>query len=151
MKTDIAGTASGQFKISVVMKHAGNITKKVSGHPFIIGRRPDTLRELIEESVKSCIELYRERAALSENPLPLTEDEYRGMEEIGKFAFGISYGNTDIDTDKAVKTAMDAFTDGLVRIFRGNEELKDPDEALDVREGEVFTFVKLTMLSGRMW
>ena len=44
--------------------------------------------------------------------------------------------------------AVEAVENGLVRIFKGNEELCELDEEIDIAEGDVFTFVKLTMLAG---
>ena len=42
-------------------------------------------------------------------------------------------------------------TDGLVRVFKGNSEITDLDTEVEITEGDVFTFVRLIMLSGRMW
>lgn len=73
------------------------------------------------------------------------------MQEIGKFAFGVHYNENDINEAKAVKTALDAVRDGIVRVFKGNDELIGLENELEISEGDVFTFVRLTMLSGRMW
>ena len=139
------------IQIYVALKHMGNVTKKVKEYPFVLSRTPRTLRELIEESVKSCINAYKARANSEKNPTPFTDEQFDGMHEIGKFAFGVHYNENAIDEAKAVETALGAVTDGLVRIFQGNEELTDPDAEIETDEGEVFTFVRLTMLSGRMW
>jgi hypothetical protein len=73
------------------------------------------------------------------------------MREVGKFAFGVHYNENEIDEAKAIQTAIDAVTDGLVRVFKGNDEITDLDAEIEIAEGDVFTFVRLTMLSGRMW
>ncbi len=138
-------------QIYVAMKHMGNITKKVKEHPFILANTPRTLRELIEESVKSCIEAYKARANSAKTPTPLTDEQFDGMREIGKFAFGVHYNENAIDEAKAIAAAIDAVTDGLVRVFKGNDEITELDEKIEITEGNVFTFVRLTMLSGRMW
>ena len=80
-----------------------------------------------------------------------TDEQYDGMREIGKFAFGVHYNENEIDEAKAIQTAIDAVTDGLVRVFKGNDEITDLDAEIEISEGDVFTFVRLTMLSGRMW
>ena len=46
------------IQIYVALKHMGNVTKKVKEYPFLLGKTPRTFRELIEESVKSCIDAY---------------------------------------------------------------------------------------------
>ena len=139
------------IQIYVVLKHMGNIKKKVKEYPFILESMPHTFRELIEESVKSCIDAYKARANNAKNPKPLTDEQFDGMREIGKFAFGVHYNENEIDEAKAIETAIDAVTDGLVRVFKGNGEMTDLDAEIEIAEGDVFTFVRLTMLSGRMW
>ena len=138
-----------EIKIYVSMKNIGS--RRVKKSSFILKATPSTYRELIEESVRSCIAAYRERAIASKNPAPLTDEEYREMSEIGKLAFGIHYNDAEIDEGKAIATAIEAVSDGIVRVFKGDEEMPDLDATLEINEGDVFTFVRLTMLSGRMW
>ncbi|MBE6640926.1 MAG: hypothetical protein E7619_04995 [Ruminococcaceae bacterium] len=138
-------------QILVALKHPGNVTKKVKEYPFLLGKTPRTFRELIEESVKSCILAYKARANGAKHPMPLTDEQLDGMREIGKFAFGVHYNENGTDEQKAIQTAIDAVTDGLVRVFKENEEITELDGEIKIAEGDVFTFVKLTMLSGRMW
>ena len=139
------------IQIYVALKHMGNIAKKVKEHPFLMGNTPHTLRELIEESVKSCIAAYKERAKSAGAPAPLTDEQFEGMREVGKFAFGVHYNEKEIDEAKAIEVAIEAVSDGLVRVFKGNDEITELDAELEIAEGDVFTFVRLTMLSGRMW
>ncbi len=139
------------IQIYVALKHMGNVTKKVKEYPFLLEKTPQTFRELVEESVKSCIAAYKARANNAKNPAPLTDEEFDGMREIGKFAFGVHYNENEIEETKAIDTAIEAVTDGLVRVFKGNDEITNLDEQIEIAEGDVFTFVRLTMLSGRMW
>ena len=140
-----------KMQIYVAMKHMGNVTKNVKKYPFLLSKTPHTVRELIEESVKSCIDAYKARETNANNPTPLTDEQFDGMREVGKFAFGVHYNENDVDEAKAIQTAIDAVTDGLVRVFKGNDEITDFDAEIEISEGDVFTFVRLTMLSGRMW
>lgn len=142
---------ANSVQIYVSLKHPGNIAKKVKAHPFILGNQPRTLRELIEESVRSCVAAYKERALGANSPAPLTDEQYDGMREVGKFAFGVHYNANAVNEEKAAQTAIEAFSDGLVRIFKGNEELTVLDGEIEVGEGDVFTFVKLTMLTGTLF
>ena len=139
------------IQIYVALKHMGNIAKKVKEYPFVLAQTPRSLRELIEESVRSSIRAYHARAELAKDPAPLTDEQFDAMREIGKFAFGVHYNENEVDESASIATAIDAVTDGLVRIFKENEELTDLDAALSIAEGEHFTFVKLAMLSGRLW
>lgn len=135
--------------IYVALKNAGNLTKKVKAVPFYLDKTPDTLKELIESSVRSCLKAFIERAAGGD--IPLSDEQIEGMREVGKFAFGVHYNNNEISVNEAIKIALDAFKDGLVRIFKGNEELSELDAKIKIDESDVITFVRLTMLSGRMW
>lgn len=139
------------FKIYVAMKHMGNITKKIKNYPFMLQKKPCTVMELVEEMVISCVSSFKERAKNAKSPMPLTDEQYTAMQEIGKLAFGVHYNEKEIDLEKAVQVASDAVKDGLVRIFKDNEELTDLNEKIDITEGDSFTVVRLTMLSGRMW
>ena len=139
------------IQIYVFLKHMGNIARKVKAHPFVLERTPHTLRELIAESVRACIRAYRERGENADAPKPLTDEQFAGMREVGKFAFGVHYNQNAVSEEKAVETAIEAFSDGLVRIFKGNEELTALDGEIEVGEGDVFTFVKLTMLTGTLF
>ena len=140
-----------KIQIYFALKHMGNIAKKVKEYPFVLSRTPCTFRELIKETVKSCIDAYKTRATNAKDPVPLTDEQYDGMREIGKFAFGVHYNENEIDEAKAIETAIDAVQDGLVRVFKENDEITDLDAEIEISEGDVFTFVRLTMLSGRMW
>ncbi len=139
------------FKIYVAMKHMGNITKKIKNYPFMLQKKPCTVMELVEEMVISCVSSFKERAKNAKSPMPLTDEQYTAMQEIGKLAFGVHYNEKEIDVEKAVQVASDAIKDGLVRIFKDNDELTDLNGKIDINEGDSFTVVRLTMLSGRMW
>lgn len=139
------------IQIYVAVKCMGNITKKVKSCPLVLEYVPNTLRELIEEAVKSCVSAYEQRAKSGNAPSPHTQEQLEAMENIGKLAFGVHYNKNKIDIKEAIKTATDALSDGLVRVFCGNDELTDLDAEIAINEREVFTFVRLTMLSGRMW
>ena len=81
----------------------------------------------------------------------LTDEQYAGMVEIGKLAFGVHYNENSVDPQAAMQAAMDAVADGLVRVFRGQEEFTGLDTPIELSQGDVLTFVRLTMLSGRLW
>ena len=63
----------------------------------------------------------------------------------------IGYNENQVDERQAIATAVSAVQDGLVRIFQNDKELTNLDERITFVADDIFTFVKLTMLSGRMW
>ena len=137
--------------IYVCMKNPRNIAKAVKKQPFPLASTPHTLRELVTEAVKTCLSAYKERAEQAKNPTPLTDEQISEMREFGKFAFGVHYNENDVNEEKAIETALLAVEDGLVRIFKENKEIKSLDEPITIQEEDIFTFVRLTMLSGRLW
>ena len=56
-----------------------------------------------------------------------------------------------ISEKQAVETTLQAFEDGLVAVFVDGKRYEELNEELHLIGNEVITFVKLTMLSGRMW
>ncbi len=141
----------GGIEIRIALKHLGNFAKKVKEFPFILSTVPGTLRELIEESVRTCLRAFRERAERAKSLTSMTDEQFASMQEIGKFTFGVHYNENHIDEAQAVLTALNAVKDGLVRVFQGDKEIINIDDKITVNAGDVFTFVKLTMLAGRMW
>ena len=110
---------------------------------------PGSLRELIAETVKLCVSRYIE--AMNRGEAVLSNAQIDDMAQIGKIAFGIVYGEKAPDVGKSIETAMLGFQDGLFRVFLGDTELTELDEKLELQEGDTVTFIRLTMLAGRMW
>lgn len=131
------------------MKQLGKRRNTVDKVPFEFEAEPETLRELITETVKICVRGYIER--MDRGEAVLTNDQIDDMAQIGKIAFGIVYGQKKPDVPKAVETAVTGFEDGLFRVFLGSEELTELDEKVILAEGDEITFIRLTMLAGRMW
>ena len=94
---------------------------------------------------------YNERVRKKEHVAPLTGEQIADMREIGKIAFGINYGGKEADEVTAVTVALQAFEDGLVRIFHKGEELSELSQAIEVQENDLFTFLRLTMLAGSLF
>ena len=67
-------------------------------------------------------------------------------------SFGVHYPKANRkkpDIDRAIEHAIQLFEDGIVCIFNGDRRLESLDDTFDPQQP--FTFVRLTMLSGRMW
>ncbi len=139
------------MNIKVTMKQLGKKRDKFSEVDFRLEKRPATVEELIKEAVHTCVSAYNERVRKKESIIPLTEAQTEDMSEIGKIAFGINYGGKEADEDVAVTVALQAFEDGLVRIFQKEEELSTLSQVIEVRENDLFTFLSLTMLAGRLF
>ncbi len=138
------------MNIRITIKQLGKKCDKIADAKFLLENRPATVRELIEEAVHTCVSEYNRNVNEGEEK-PLSEEQIENMSEIGKIAFGINYGEKQADEEKAKEVALQAFEDGLVRIFQGEEELTGMDESIEVKEGDRFTFIRLTFLAGRIF
>lgn len=69
----------------------------------------------------------------------------------GKVGFGYRHDGKKIDPAEAVRRTLESFGDGLVRVFLNDEELTELDTVNEIKEDDVFTFVRFTFLTGRMW
>ena len=81
----------------------------------------------------------------------LTGEEIEIQAETGKVGFGRIYSDKKADMAKACETASQCFEDGLVRVFRNQEELEGLETQVKLQEGDCLTFIRLTFLSGRLW
>lgn len=131
------------------MKQLGKRKNMVDKVEFSYEKAPESLRELIGETVKLCVADYIDR--MDRGEAVLSEKKIEDMSQIGKIAFGIVYGEKKPDVQKAIETAVQGFEDGLFRVFLGDRELENLDEKVEFAEGNEITFIRLTMLAGRMW
>lgn len=69
----------------------------------------------------------------------------------GKIGFGRRFSDKKADKQKALDNAQQSFEDGIYKVFVGDKELTDLKTAVNLQEGDVLTFIRLTMLSGRLW
>ena len=137
--------------ILVTVKQAGKRRDRIAALPFALERTPHTLRELICELVRTCTAQYNERVRRGESSAPLSDVQMDAMSETGKFAFGINYGGKEACEKDALETALQAFEDGLFRVFLNERELTEPEAPLSVRENDRVLLIRLTMLAGSMF
>ena len=109
------------------------------------------VRGLIEATVRFCVDGYNERRENSELLKTLSGMEIEDKASQGKVSFGVNYGETNADPVKAAKDALEAFADGIVVIFADEEKLEHLDDKIEIKKIQSLTFIKLTMLAGRMW
>lgn len=138
--------------LKINLKQIGERRQKIAPVDFEYHPVPKTVRELIVQTVISCVNSYNERARTGENHTKaLSERQVADMAGIGKIAFGINYGGKEQPLDKAIDNALQSFEDGIYRIFLNDSELEELDAEIDVSENDSLTFIRLTMLAGRMW
>lgn len=138
--------------LKVNLKQIGERRQKIAPIDFEFPNVPRNLRELITSTVEICVNEYNERVRKGETgEKPLSDAEISDMASVGKIAFGINYGGKEQDLAKAIENAVQSFEDGLYRVFLNDNELEKLDEELNLSENDELTFIRLTMLAGRLW
>ena len=139
------------MEIKVNIKHMGKRKKSVEPKIYQLMSSPSTVKELILAVTQAGVEDYNLRQENKELLTCLTREEIEDKAESGKISFGTVYGDRKADLKKAQDNAIQCFEDGIYRIFLDNRPLESLDEPIEITGETVFTFVRLTMLAGRMW
>ena len=140
------------MRIFVTMKQLGECRDVQGRVPSDLLEAPRTLCKLLSMLFKIMIAEYN--AKQLETPVfhYLAEDDLlNSAEQTGKVGFGTHYNENDADPERAITEAIQAFEDGLYRVFTGNTELTSLNVPLELAPDETITLIRLTMLAGRMW
>lgn len=147
------------MKLRVNVKSVGKRRNSVEEKLCEIDKCPESVKELILLVVDSQVREYNQRLSESQDERGeypgilgcMTRQEIEDQSQGGKIGFGVSYGEKKADRKAARENAVQCFEDGIYRIFMDGKPLEELDDPLQVTEENVFTFVRLTMLAGRMW
>ncbi len=132
------------------VKQAGKKRALVEKEYNIPQAIPD-LSCLITAIVNIEVEQYNNKAIDSGIVSILINSEIEQAAGFGKVGFGRRFGEKNADNAKAVEDAKLAFKDGLFRVFIDEEEITDLNSELNLKDGSVIVFIRLTFLAGRMW
>ena len=136
------------MKIYIQEKTLGKKIRELESRPVELEPVPGTLRELVEMLVCGEVEAHKRRVREAAGERIITEEQIGILGEVGKISFGYVHDKREADPENAVKTALEAVQDGLVRIFLNDQQVDQPDTPLDIREGDRITILRLTMLTG---
>ncbi|MDS0525126.1 hypothetical protein NNC19_05485 [Clostridium sp. SHJSY1] len=139
------------MKLYINVKQAGSRKNFITKEEIILDVIPETLRELIGKIVTKNVEEFNENLKKERIVDYLTGQQIEGKANEGKVSFGTIYNEDTQDLNKAIDTALLAYEDGLYKVFVGDEETECLDSPLIAKNEDVLTFIKLTMLSGRLW
>ena len=139
------------MKIYISIKQAGKRKDYITKKELVLSKVPPTLRELISEIVQTNAVEYNSKAGEPWIMNYLSSEEIENQVETSKVGFGDRQNNQQADVTKAIITALLAFQDGLYRVFIGDNEVSELDGMLSLKEGDVLTFIRFTMLAGSMW
>ena len=136
------------MKLSINIK--GLSRKKVIHQEEIeIVNEISTTKDLIKELVTINVEKFNKKID-DKDILSIMTNEYAEAARSGKIGDEV-HGDKKANLEKALDTAYLAFEDGLYCIFVNDEQTEKLEDNLALKDGDVLTFIKLTMLAGRMW
>lgn len=115
--------------------------------PFILDEKPDSVRELLTALTKLGVKQYNARKDEGQILAYLTKENIAEQASRGKISFGLR-GGEDASESQAVENTIQCFEDGIYRVFAGEKELTSLSETIPWTEDMIFTFIRLTMLSG---
>lgn len=139
------------MKLYVNVKQVGSRKNYINKEEIILDYKPSNLRELIRIIVTKNVNEFNENIKKERLIEYLTDEEINNKIALGKVSFGEIHNDTTQNLEKALKVAYLAYEDGIYKVFVGEKEVNSLDESLELKEEEILTFIKLTMLSGRMW
>ena len=109
-----------------------------------------TTKDLITELVKINVEKFNKKIDEKDILFIMTNENIAKAARIGKIGDEV-HGDKKANLEKALDTAYLAFEDGLYCIFINDEQTEKLDDSLNLKDGDILTLIRLTMLAGRMW
>ncbi len=136
------------FTIYVRMKKLGKQKRQeLTPTPYALEEKPNTVQELLVSLTRLGVRQYNARKDQGQILSFLTKEEIFAQAQRGKISLGLR-GGEDAQEDQAIENTIQSFEDGIYRVFAGEEELTALSAEIPWREDLVFTFIRLTMLSG---
>mgnify|MGYP000563398150 CR=1 FL=1 len=139
------------MKIFVNVKQIGKRKNKIDKKKYEISEKITTVKELLTEFVTINVNEFNN--GFTENDIVpyLTDKKINDLSDAGKISFGVDYNEQKQDLEKAIENALQSYEDGIYRVFVNDEEMGEIDCEINLKENDELTFVRLTMLAGRIW
>jgi len=139
------------MQVYINLKQLGKRKQAIDKVPMVLDPVPVTTSELITAIVMQQVEAYNNRLAESELLRYLSADQIGDKAESGKVGFDVNYNGKAAKESEAVMNALQAFEDGIFRVFVGDKDLETLSQSIELKENDELTFVRLTFLAGRIW
>ncbi len=139
------------MEIYVKVKALGKRKDILAPAPYAIADGITSLRQLLTAVVQTEVDNYNRKEADVQLIPFLTRQEIEDQASAGRVSFGRLWSDKKANPEKAVANAIQCFEDGLVRVMMNETELTQLDAPLAIPAGAVFTFIRLTFLTGRLW
>ena len=139
------------MKVFVNVKQIGKRKNKIDRKEYEISGEIKTVKELLTEFVTINVKKFNE-GLIEEDVVPyLTDEKISDLSDAGKISFGVDYNGKKQDLEKAIENTLQSYEDGIYRVFVNDEEVGEIESEIELKEKDELTFVRLTMLAGRMW
>jgi hypothetical protein len=109
-----------------------------------------TAGELIAYIVKRNVDEYNNKNVDVSLFQYLTKEEVELGDKAGKIGWGDRRNEYAQDVAQALENASGCFRDGIFKLFINDEEVCF-DDKISLKDNDEITFIRLTMLAGRMW
>lgn len=139
------------MRVYIQVKQLGKRRCSIEKMPVDFPASPADVKELIEAIVCWQVREYNERLQQSEVLKYLTQEEVEDKATSGKVGFGVNYNGMSAAEAEAIANALQCYEDGIYRIFIDETETGELSSPVLLKENATLTFVRLTMLAGRMW
>ena len=137
--------------MKIIVNVKGLSRKKVIHQEEVeLKNKISTTKDLITELVKINVEKFNKKIDEKDILSIMTNENIAKTARIGKIGDEV-HGDKKANLEKALDTAYLAFEDGLYCIFINDEPTEKLDDSLNLKDGDILTLIRLTMLAGRMW
>ena len=137
--------------MKIIINVKGLSRKKVIHQEEVeLKNKISTTKDLITELVKINVEKFNKKIDDKDILSIMTNEYIAEAVRSGKIGDEV-HGDKKANLEKALDTAYLAFEDGLYCIFINDERTEKLDDSLNLKDGDILTFIRLTMLAGRMW
>lgn len=137
--------------MKIIINVKGLSRKKVIHQEEVeLKNKISTTKDLITELVKINVEKFNKKIDERDILSIMTNENIAKAARIGKIGDEV-HGDKKANLEKALDTAYLAFEDGLYCIFINDEQTEKLDNSLNLKDGDILTLIRLTMLAGRMW
>ena len=110
----------------------------------------NTSNMLIEYIVRRSVDDYNKKEIDAPLFPYLTVEKLADSAKTGKVGFNDRRNENQQNVDEAVQNALACFNDGIFKLFINDAEVSF-EETITLAEGDEITFIRLTMLAGRMF
>ena len=139
------------MRVYIQIKQLGKRKCSIEKIPIDFPVPPVNVQGLIEAIVSWQVCEYNERLQQSEVLKYLTQEEVENKTASGKVGFAVNYNGKPAAEVEAITNALQSYEDGIFRIFMDDTETGDLSSPIQLKEESTLTFIRLAMLSGRLW